>query len=97
MPTNVIPADTRLAAKRGFVRTTYQAYAATLTSGISASAVLSVIEGGIDLVTVGVTLGVAVLSPPIAGLASYLSISAKGIPVDYQTDGDPGVGSGSGR
>lgn len=84
MPNTVIPADTKLAAKRGFVRTTAQGYAATLSGGIATSAVLSIVQGEIDLLTVGVTLGVALVSPLLAGLASYLSITSKGVPEEYQ-------------
>ena len=82
----VIPADVQVAAKRGFVRTTFQAYAATLAGGVSASAIISAVQGGIDPLTVGVTMGVAVLSPPLAGLASYLNIASDGIPDAYQDD-----------
>ena len=82
----VIPADVHLAAKQGFVRTTFQSYAATLSGGISSSAIISAVQGGIDPLTVGVTMAVAVLSPPLAGLASYLNIASKGIPAAYQDD-----------
>lgn len=82
--TSIVPDATRVAAKRGFVRTTAQSYAATLTTGISASVVLGVVSGEIELVPTVVTLGVAVVSPLIAGLASYLSILSSGIPDDYQ-------------
>lgn len=82
--TSIVPDATRVAAKRGFVRTTAQSYAATLTTGISASVVLGVVSGEVELVPTVVTLGVAVVSPLIAGLASYLSILSSGIPDDYQ-------------
>lgn len=80
----VIPASTKLAAKRGFIRTTSQSASATLTTGISASVVLSVVTGEIAIVPVAITLGVAVLSPFIAGAASYFSILSNGIPQDYE-------------
>lgn len=86
MPTTVIPADVKLAAKRGFVRTLYQGYAGTLSTGISATAILAIINGEVDLTTALVTAAVVLIGPPVAGLASYLNISSKGIPDDYQDD-----------
>lgn len=84
MTDNVIPASTKLAAKRGFIRTTAQAAAATLTTGVSASIVLGVVTGQVELVPTVVTLGIALVSPFIAGAASYLSILSNGIPEDYE-------------
>ena len=82
----LIPKDTKTAAKRGFIRTTAQGYAATLSGGIAASAIISIIQGEVDLLIVGVTAGVALVSPLVAGLASYADITAKGIPEDYDTE-----------
>lgn len=87
---SVIPAKTKVAAKRGFIRTTAQAYAGTLTTGISASVVLGVVTGEVQVVPTLVTLGIALVSPLLAGAASYLSITADGIPDDY-TDGSTGA------
>lgn len=87
-----IPLTVIKAAKRGFIRTTAQAYAATLSGGIATTAVLAIVTGTVDLLTAGVTLGVALASPPVAGLASYLSIIAKGVPTDYLA-ADPIVNS----
>ena len=88
-----IPATVVKAAKRGFIRTTAQAYAATLSGGISTTAILAVITGEINLLTAGVTLGVALVTPPIAGLASYLSIIGSGVPGDYTAAAaDQGIG-----
>lgn len=84
--TTVIPADVKLAAKRGFVRTTYQAYAAALATGVSATTLLAILDGSLDMTTAVVTAGVALVSPPVAGLVSYLQISAQGIPEDYQRE-----------
>lgn len=84
--TKIIPASTRVAAHRGFVRTTAQGYAATLGGGITTTAILAIATGEVDLLTTLVTLGVAVVSPLLAGAASYASITAKGIPGDYQPD-----------
>lgn len=78
-----IPLTVIKAAKRGFIRTTAQAYAATLSGGIATNAVLAIITGQLDLLTVAVTIGVALVSPPLAGLVSYLSIIANGVPTDY--------------
>ena len=80
----IVPEHVRLAAKRGFVRTTAQGYAATLSGGIAASTIISVVTGEVDLLTVGVTFGVALVAPFVAGLASYLSITSSGIPDEYQ-------------
>lgn len=83
MTDQIIPATVKLAAKRGMVRTTYQALAATLTTGISATVVLGVVSGEVEVIPTAVTLAVALVSPFIAGAASYLSITANGIPRDY--------------
>ena len=70
--------------KRSFLRTTAQAYAATLTTGIpSATAIVALIQDSTGWLLAGVTLGLALVSPPVAGLASYLSIISKGVPEDY--------------
>lgn len=82
--TTIIPAATKLAAKRGFIRTMYQGYEGVLAVGISANVVVGLIRGEADVLTIGVTAAVAVLAPPLAGLRSYLSITRKGIPEDYE-------------
>lgn len=82
----IIPADVHLAAKRGFVRTTFQAYAATLTTSVSASTIVSIIQGEVDWTVVIVTLALALVSPLAAGLVSYLNISSQGIPGEYQPE-----------
>lgn len=82
--TSIIPADVKLAAKRGFIRTTYQAYAATLGAGLpSAIAIVALIQDPTGWLLAGITVGLALVSPPAAGVASYLSITAKGLPDDY--------------
>lgn len=73
----------KLAAKRAFVRTTTQAYAAMLAAGVTATAVLAVIRGDVDLVETAVTAAVTVAAPPLAGLQAYLSVTSKGIPEEY--------------
>lgn len=83
MPEPTIPPATVLAARRAFLRTTAQAYAATIPAGgISAAAILATIQNP-DPVALGVTIAAAILSPPLAGLASALQWVAKGIPEDY--------------
>lgn len=84
MPDKLIPANAQLAARRGFIRTTAQAYGATLTTGISASVVLGVVTGEVELVPTLITIGVALVAPVIAGAASYFSILSRGIPEDYE-------------
>jgi len=84
MTDQIIPTAVKLAAKRGFVRTTTQAYAATLTAGLpSATAIVALIQDPTGWLLAGITVGLAVLSPPVAGLVSYLSITSDGIPKAY--------------
>lgn len=84
--TKIIPDEVKVAAKRAFVRTTFQGYEAALAVGISANVVIGVVRGEADLLALGVTAAVAVVSPPLAGLRSYLSITRKGIPDEYQVE-----------
>jgi hypothetical protein len=81
----IVPAATKLAAKRGLVRTTAQAYSTALAGGISATAILATVTGEAPLIPTLITWGVALVSPLLAGVASYLSILSAGIPDDYQT------------
>ncbi|GAB2457443.1 hypothetical protein [Xylanimonas ulmi] len=86
MSTRIVPDDVVLAAKRGFLRTTFQAYAATLTTGLpGAAAIVAFVQDDSPgkWIAAGITIALALLSPPAAGLASYLSITSKGIPEDY--------------
>ncbi len=75
----LVPANTQLAAKRGFIRTASQSLATSL-----------VIPGGITLAltqdfALAVLLGAGsmVASAIINGLQSYFSILGQGIPEDY--------------
>lgn len=86
MTDKLIPADAQTAAKRGFIRTTAQAYGATLTTGISATVVLGVVTGEVELVPTLITIGVALVAPVIAGAASYFSILSSGIPAEYKPE-----------
>lgn len=88
MSDQIVPATVKLAAKRGFVRTTAQAYAATLTTGIpSATAIVALIQDPTGWLLAGITVGLAMVTPPVAGLASYLSIISKGVPEEYVAAG----------
>jgi len=79
----IVPKPVRTAAIRGFIRTTAQAYAASIpTGGVSAAAIIALVSDPDPLVLVA-TAAAALLSPLLAGLASYLSILASGVPVDY--------------
>lgn len=79
----VIPPELKIAAARGFIRTTAQAYATALAGGISTTIILGVVTGTVELLPTAITLGVALLSPLLAGSASYLSIISRGIPEEY--------------
>lgn len=83
MSTTVVPTETKTAAKRGFVRTTAQAYATALAGGVSATVVIQLATGELQLLPVAITAAVTALSPLLAGLASALSILANGVPEDY--------------
>lgn len=83
---NVVPADVRLAAKRGFIRTTAQSYAATIPAGGVSAAVLSSVIDNPNPAQIIAACGAWVLSPLLAGGAAYLSIVSKGIPEEYQAN-----------
>jgi hypothetical protein len=85
MTDKIVPDSLQLAAKRAFVRTTYQAYAATLTSGLIVSAV-SLITDPSNLLTVAVAGVTALVTPLAAGAAAYLSFISKGLPGEYVTE-----------
>lgn len=75
----LIPTAVERAARRGFIRTTYQALATSIPTAGVTGAVLS----SADPVVIAWSLGAAVLSSVGAGVVSYLSMVAKGIPEDY--------------
>ncbi len=90
---SVVNEETRTAAKRAFVRTAAQALSATLTTGVSASVILAIVSGEVELVPTLVTIGVALASPFVAGAAAYFSIIGGGVPaayVDAAHSEDPG-------
>lgn len=87
----LIPADAHLAAKRGFIRTTAQAYGTALAGGVTivlvSDAVQQITEG--NAIPLLIAVAVTVVSPVIAGAASYASILARGIPVEYTPEIPP--------
>ena len=82
----LIPADVKVAAKRGFLRTTAQAYATSMAGGISATAIISLLSNSEPWLPIIVTWVVALVTPLLSGLASYFSILSRGIPADYQPE-----------
>lgn len=88
MSNSTIPATVRLAARRGFIRTTAQAYSTALAGGASAATVIAIIEDSTSVTAYAVTAAVAVLSPLLAGASSYLSIIARGVPEEYANTED---------
>ena len=84
MSTAIVPAATRVAAKRGFVRTAAQ----SLSAAIPPSAIAVTLSGDWAL---GLGLGLAggVVTALLAGAASYLSIISKGVPEEYIAAGVP--------
>ena len=84
--TELIPADVKVAAKRGFLRTTAQAYATSLAGGISSTAIISLLTNGEPWLPILVTWVIALVTPLLSGLASYFSILSRGIPADYQPE-----------
>ena len=82
----LIPTDVKVAAKRGFLRTTAQAYATSMAGGISATAIISLLSNSEPWLPILVTWVVALVTPLLSGLASYFSILSRGIPADYQPE-----------
>lgn len=82
MSNEVIPAATKLAAKRGFIRTFTQ----TLSSVIPITAI-AIPTTGDALLGVALGVGGALVSSVLSGVASYLSITSSGIPDAYTNAG----------
>lgn len=82
MSNEVIPAATKLAAKRGFIRTFTQ----TLSSVIPITAI-AIPTTGDALLGVALGVGGALVSSVLSGVASYLQITSSGIPDDYTNAG----------
>lgn len=78
MTNELVPVQTRVAAKRGFIRTAAQ----SLSSAIPTAAIAVTLSGDWAL---GLGLGLAggAVTAVLAGAASYFSILSKGIPEDY--------------
>ena len=74
----IIPEATKLAAKRGFIRTFCQA----LSSAIPIGAIALTLTTD-ALIGAAVAVGGTLISAGLAGLASYLDITASGIPDEY--------------
>lgn len=84
MTDEIIPAAEKLAAKRAFIRTTYQAYAATLSTGLpSAAAIVTLIQDSTGWLLAGITVGLALVSPLVAGAAAYAQ-NRGGLPQEYR-------------
>lgn len=79
MAKTIIPADVKLAATRGFIRTAAQ----SLSAAIPTSAIAVTLSGD-WLLGVGLGVGGAVVTAALAGTASALAIVSKGVPEDYQ-------------
>lgn len=86
MVKKIVPEHVRRAADRAFVRTLAQGFAATLSGGLSTVVLLSWIRGEVDPLTVGVTVGVSLVSPFVAGAAAYFDMLHRGIPEEYSAD-----------
>ena len=87
MTDRLIPVDAQRAAARGFIRT----FAQSLSALIPTSAIVVALTGDWWLAA-GLGAAGAVATALMAGLASYLSILANGIPGDYEpevTGGEP--------
>lgn len=79
---DTIPVATWLAARRGFIRTTSQAYAAALPmGGVNVGALAALTD--LEPLWIVLTIAAWAVSPLIAGAASFLSILGAGIPEEY--------------
>lgn len=74
----IVPAATKLAAKRGFIRTATQSLASVIPI-----AAITIPTTGDALLGVGLAAAGAVATAVLAGAASALSIISSGIPKDY--------------
>lgn len=79
MSTELIPADTRVAAKRGFIRTATQSLATSLV--LPAGTVFAFTQDA--LLSAAIGAGTMIVGAVINGLQSYFSILSSGIPEDY--------------
>lgn len=79
MADSLIPDATKVAAKRGFIRTAAQSLsgAAVLGGGLTLAFTSNA------LLAIAVAIASAVVDAVVTGAQSYFSIISKGIPVDY--------------
>lgn len=75
---NLIPADAKKAAARGFIRTGCQSLAAAIPTGAIAITLTGDWLAGVGLGALG-----AIATAVLAGTASALTMLARGIPEDY--------------
>ncbi len=79
MSEKLIPADTKLAAKRGFIRTAAQSLATSLV--LPAGVTFAFTQDALIAAAVGV--GGMIVGAVVNGAQSYFSILGSGIPEDY--------------
>lgn len=79
----VIPAATKLAAKRGFVRTAAQ----SLATGFAVPGALTLAFTGDGLLALGLGIAGLAFNALLNGAQSALSIVSKGIPGEYTNAG----------
>lgn len=86
---DTVPPETWLAARRAFIRTTAQSYAAVLpVGGVNVGALAALTD--LEPLWLLLTIAAWVVSPIIAGAAAFLSIVGQGVPVEYVTAGEVG-------
>ena len=78
---SLIPADTQVAAKRGFIRTATQ----SLATGFVIPAGLTLAFTSEFALALALGLAGAAVQALVNGAQSYFSILSKGIPEDYET------------
>lgn len=75
----IIPAATKLAAKRGFIRTAAQ----SLATGFAVPGALTLVFTGDGLLALGIGVAGLAFNAVVNGAQSAFSIISKGIPGDY--------------
>lgn len=83
MTSSIIPAKTKLAAKRAAVRTWTQTTAATLPAGGISAAVLAQQLEDPNPVAIGAAVVAWAATPFLAAAVAYLQVTSKGIPDEY--------------
>lgn len=78
---SLIPVSTRRAAARGFIRTAAQSLASVIPTSV-----IAIGTTGDYWIGVGLGIAGAVATALLSGVASALTIIAKGIPEDYQAE-----------